>query len=164
MNNYIVIGKIINTFGIKGELKISSDFEYKDRVFIMNVPVYIGELKIKELINTHRVHKGYDLVTLKGYNNINEVLKYKGEKVYILRSNLHLEANEYLLNDLIGFDVYDEDKLLGIVIDYEQNINNVLLKVKGDKTFYIPKVDAYIKEIDVISKKIITNKGSDLIL
>ena len=45
MNNYIYVGKIINTFGIKGELKVSSAFEFKDRVFIKDFNIYIGEEK-----------------------------------------------------------------------------------------------------------------------
>ena len=49
MDNYIVIGKIINTFGIKGELKISSNFEYSDRVFKHGVEIFIGNLKSKEV-------------------------------------------------------------------------------------------------------------------
>lgn len=164
MDNFIEVGKIINTFGIKGELKIVSDFEYKDKIFVKDFPMYIGELKNKEMVSTHRVHKNYDLTIFSGYTNINEVLKYKGNKVYIKREDLKLNDNEYLLNDLIGFEVYDESKLLGVVIDYDISPSNVLLKIKGDKTFYIPKIDEYIKEVKVSDKKIMTNKGSDLIL
>lgn len=164
MNNYVCVGKIINTFGIKGELKIISDFEYKNRIFIKDYPIYIGELKEKELVNTYRVHKNYDLVLFNNYTNINEVLKYKGCKIYINRDDLKLKENEYLLNDLIGFNVYDEDKLIGMVIDYELTKSSVLFKVKGNKTFYLPKVAAYIKEVNIIDKKIITNKGSELII
>ena len=164
MNNYIRIGKIINTFGIKGELKIDSDFEYKERVFINNFSMYIGEEKNKEIVDTYRIHKNYDLVCLKGYTNINEVLKYKGNNLYILRSDLLLKDNEYLLNDLIGFRVYDDDKLLGVVINYINNGNSILLKVKGDKTFYLPKIEHYIKLVNLEKKEIITNKGSELII
>ena len=164
MNNYIDVGKIINTFGIKGELKVASDFEYKDKVFLKDFPVYIGELKEKEIINSHRIHKNYHLTTFKGYTNINEVLKYKGARVYVVREDLNLGNNEYLLNDLIGFEVYDKNQLLGVVIDYENTPNSILLKVKGDKTFYLPKIEVYIQNIDVINKKIFTNKGSDLII
>ena len=147
MDNYLLVGKIINTFGIKGELKVNSNFQYKDRV-----------------IKSVRVHKGYDLLTLDGYVNINEVLKYKGENIYILRSELNLKDNEYLLGDLIGLEVYDLDKLIGVVIDYSDENKDVLLKVKGDKIFYIPLIDYYIKSINVKERKIITNKGSDLII
>jgi len=164
MNNYIEVGKIINTFGIKGELKIISDFEFKDKIFVKDFPIYVGEFKEKELVNTHRVHKNYDLTTFNGYSNINEILKYKNQKIYVIREDLKLNSDEYLLNDLIGFEVYDEDKLLGIVIDYEITPTNTLFKIKGNKIFYIPNIDKYINEVRVIDKKIMTNKGSDLII
>lgn len=164
MNNYICVGKIINTFGIKGELKIVSDFEYKDRIFTKEFPIYIGELKTKELVNTYRVHKNYDLVIFNGYTNINEVLKYKGNKIYIKREDLNLTDEEYLLQDLIGFKVIDNSNVIGVVIDYEKTSNNILLKVKGEKTFYIPKYSTYVEKIDLNNKEIITNKGSDLII
>ena len=164
MNNYVLVGKIINTFGIKGELKVQSDFEFKERVFVKDMPIYIGSNKDMEIISTRRVHKGHDLILFQGYNNINEVLKYKGLFIYIDRSDLKLNEGEYLLNDLIGLEVYDKDKLLGVVIEYEKSINNTLIKVKGDKTFYIPLIDEYILNVSIDNKRIDTNKGSDLII
>ncbi len=164
MNNYVLVGKIINTFGIKGELKVQSDFEFKERVFVKDMPIYIGINKDKEIISTRRVHKGYDLILFKGYNDINEILKYKGLFIYVSRSDLKLNEGEYLLNDLIGLEVYDKDQLLGVVIDYEKSINNTLIKIKGDKTFYIPLIDEYILNVSIDNKRIDTNKGSDLII
>lgn len=164
MNNYIYVGKIINTFGIKGELKIISDFEYKERIFKKDFPIYIGELKERKLINTYRKHKNYDLILFKNYSNINEVLKYKGNKIYINRENLNLNDEEYLLSDLIGFGIIDNGKTIGVVIDYEKTINNVLLKIKNDKIFYIPLYSSFIININKVNKQIITNKGSDLII
>ncbi len=163
MDNYILVGKIVNSFGIKGEVKIISDFEYKERAFKENNYIYIGPQKEEEKIKTYRVHKNYDLISLEKYDNINDILKYKGQNVYILRSSLHLQDGEYLLSDLIGYKVYDEDNLLGVVIDYEKN-NNVLLKVKGEKNFYLPLIDNYVKKINNIDKVIISNHGRDLIL
>lgn len=164
MNNYICVGKIINTFGIKGELKIVSDFEYKERIFKRNFPIFIGEDKEKEIVNNYRIHKNYDLIVFNNYTNINEVLKYKGNRIYINRDDLKLNDKEYLLSDLIGFEVIDNDKTIGVVIDYEKSVNNVLIKVKNDNTFYIPLYSSYITNIDIKLKKIITNNGSDLII
>ena len=145
MNEYIVLGKIVNTFGIKGEVKILSDFEYKDRLFIPGKNLYIGEEKKEERVNTYRIHKNFDLLTFKGYTNINEILKYKGKFIYFKRCDLELKENEYLLNDLIGLEVYDEKNL---ILTY--NLDRI--------TGY------YIKEVLVKERKIITNKGSDLII
>ena len=164
MNNYILVGKIINTFGIKGELKIISNFEYQERVFKKNMPIYIGINKKKEIIFNHRIHKNYNLVLFHGYNNINEVVSYKGNNIYILRSDLELKDNEYLFSDLIGFEVYDNGVLIGKVLDYEINNQYTLLKVKGDKDFYLPIIEEYISNIDLKNHLIITKKGSELIL
>ena len=74
----IKIGKIVNTHGIKGELRLLSKFPYKDKVFIKNMPIYINKEE-KEIINTYRKHKNFDMITLDGYTNINEVLKLRAE-------------------------------------------------------------------------------------
>ena len=52
-NEYIYIGKIVNTHGIKGELRLLSDFKYKDKVFLENRKIYISEDYICETINTY---------------------------------------------------------------------------------------------------------------
>ena len=161
--NLIKIGKIVNTHGIKGELRILSDFDKKELVFKPGFNIYIGNNNIKEIINTYRVHKNYDMVTLKGYNNINEVLKYKDNEVFINRDDLNLNENDYILDDLINMEILDDNIILGKVIDYS-NSNNILLKVQGEKEFYIPLVDEYIIKVDKINKQIITKNVKDLIL
>lgn len=163
MNNYVWVGKIVNSFGIKGEVKILSDFEYKDRVFKKDAVIYIGINKDKEVINTHRVHKNFHLVTFNGYSNINEILKYKGCNIYVLRSDLKLKSNEYLYRDLIGYKVVDKE-IIGIILDYELTNGNVLLKVKGEKIFYIPLYSDYVVEVDQVNKNIVTNNGRNLII
>ncbi len=164
MNNYILVGKIINTFGIKGELKLNSNFEYGDRVFKSNNKLYITENKIEEIIESVRIHKGYYLITFKNYNNINEVLKYKGSNIYINRDDLNLNEDEYLYSDLIGYEVYDNNDLLGVVKSYQMNNKYVYLEVFGDNKFLLPLIDNYIIKIDKDNKKILTNKGSELII
>ncbi len=156
--NYIYIGKIVSTHGIKGEVKIISDFFEKDKIFKKGFKLYITPLYHEEVINTYRVHKNYDMVTFNGYNDINEILKYIGMGVYIKRSDLALKEDEYLLSDLIGYAVYDNNKLLGKVSGINFN-NNVLLKI--DDNFYIPFIDEFIEKVDVKTKKIMTRNGSN---
>lgn len=156
--DYIYIGKIVSTHGIKGEVKIISDFFEKDKIFKKGFKLYLTPLYHEEIINTYRVHKNYDMVTFDGYNDINEVLKYIGMGVYIKRSDLDLKEDEYLLNDLIGYKVYEDSKLLGKVSSISYN-NNVLLKI--DDKFYIPFIDEFIEKVDVKIKKIMTRNGSD---
>ena len=162
--DYIYIGTIISTHGIKGELKIKSNFEYKDKVFIKGFNLYLGENKTKEIINTYRYHKIYDMVTFEGYNNINEVLKYLKQKVYIKREDLNIEK-DYVLDDLINLKVYEQDEYLGTIKDiYDNNGNTLLECIKDNKSFYIPYNSNFIKNVDTKSGKIIVSNAKDLIL
>lgn len=99
--NKVVLGKYTNTHGIKGEIKIKSNFKYKDRVFKIGNEIIIDKVYH---INSYRVHKGLDMVTLKEVNDINEISFPKNSLVYIDKDK-YLDNNEYLDNDLIGFKV-----------------------------------------------------------
>ena len=117
---YLYLGKIVNTHGIKGELRILSNFKYKDRIFKNGFKIYIGKEKREEEIVTYRPHKGFDMVTLKGYNNINDVLKYKSLNVFINKEDLILNDNEYLDEDLISLSVMCDNKCIGKVHKIEK--------------------------------------------
>lgn len=164
MDGYIYLGKAVNTHGIKGEIRIKSDFELKELVFKNGFKLYFGKEKNCETINSYRIHKDYDMVTLEGINNINDVLKYKGISVYIKRDDLNLDENDYVLEDLIGLNVKENEKTLGIIEDFMYNNGNILLCVKGKKNFYIPYNNVFIKSVDLKKGEIKTEKAEDLIL
>ena len=126
---YIYIGKIVNTHGIKGELRLLSNFDKKEKVFIPATEILIGKEKVKEVIDTYRHHKEFEMITLKGYSNINEVLKHKGQPVYIKRQNLNLKENEYLLEDLVGLEIYEKEERIGVGKEIVYNNANILLFV-----------------------------------
>ena len=150
----IKIGKIVNTHGIKGELRLLSKFPYKDKVFINNMTIYIDK-KDKEIINTYRKHKNIDMITLKGYNNINEVLKYKGKNAYVNDSDIKLDNNKYLDEELIGLNVIYEDNNKGTIVDIERYDKTVLFNIKNnDKEYLIPYNDNIIDKIDINNKRI----------
>ncbi|MCI6001848.1 MAG: ribosome maturation factor RimM [Tenericutes bacterium] len=162
--NYILIGKIVNTHGIKGELRIISDFPYKDRVFKNNFNIYIGKDKINEVINTYRHHKIFDMITLKNYNNINEVLKYKGSLVYINRLDLQLNDNEYLESDLLNFDIIINNNIIGKLSSFENHNKNKIIIVKNkEKEILLPYNSNLIENINLDKKEIIYKNIEGLI-
>ena len=153
---YVLIGKIVNTHGIKGELRILSDFEYKERIFKKGFNLYIGKDKIKEEINSYRHHKDFEMVTFVGYNNINQVLKYLKENVYIIKEDLNLNTDEYLEKDLIGFDVIENNEVVGKVIAIEKTspTNKIMeINYKG-KRVLLPYHQDFILKLDLQNKKI----------
>jgi len=155
MEEFIYIGKIVNTHGIKGEIRILSDFEKKDKVFIKGMPIYIGRKKEKEIINTYRHHKNFEMITMDGYYDINQVLRYKGLYVYIKKEDLCLEDGEYLETDLIDLTVLVDNEEKGIIIDIRDSGHNKFLVIKDElKEVFIPYQKEFIGNIDFASKTI----------
>ena len=134
---YVLIGKIVNTHGLKGEVRILSSFKYKDKVFKKGMKIYIGKNKLCEEINTYRYHKIFDMITMNGYSDINEILKYKGEYVFVNKEDIKLNDNEYLDEDLIGLKVYVEDRLLGEVRRIDKHSVNEILVIKNEEKNYL---------------------------
>lgn len=148
---YIFIGRIVNTHALKGEVRIVSDFEFKDRIFKENTLFYIGENKDKEIIETYRKHKQFDMVKFKGIDYINDVLKYKGSKVYIDESILNLKDDELLISELINMDVYNDNKYVGRITEYRSDNGNNMLRVNNK---LIPYNKDFITKIDKENKSI----------
>lgn len=156
--DFLYLGKIVNTHGIKGEIRIISDFKYKSDVFKIGNKLYIGSNKTEEEINSYRVHKNYDMVTLKGINDINDVLKYKGLNVYINRNDYNF--NGIIYEDLIGMEVYSKDKFIGNVDEVLKSSAHPILKVSNSM---IPFIDEFILNVDNNKKRIDINEIDGLI-
>ncbi len=160
MNEMIYIGKTVSTFGIKGELKVISDFEYCDKAYKVGNKVLINN--IEHIISSIRYHKNYVLLKIDNLNNINDILKYVGFNIYIKRLDLNLSKDEFLYKDLINSEVVDEDDTkLGKIIEVVNGIN-VLIKVKGTKEFYIPLINNYVKRFDLDKKILYTKNAKEL--
>ena len=165
MDEYVYIGKIVNTHGIKGELRLLSDFKYKDRVFLEGRRIYIGEAKTEETINSYRHHKVFDMITLKGYTNINEVLKYLKQEVYVKRYDLSLDTDDYLDSDLIGLNVLLDNGEKGTVLAITNNggSNKTLELLINGKKVMVPYHKDFIKKISLDEKLIELNTIEGLI-
>ncbi len=144
----IYIGKYVNTHGIKGEIRIKSDFKYKDKVFFVGNTLIINNQEF--IINSYRRHKEYDMVTFKGITNINQIIDLKGSKVYVF--NISLDAGEYLDSTLIGFKVYMNNIYKGDVLDIKYLNNSKKILVVNNKyvPFELVNVNLDEKRIDVM--------------
>lgn len=151
--DFIYVGEIVNTHGIKGEVRIISDFKYKKDVFKNNFKIYVGKEKKELLINTYRIHKIYDMVTFIGVNDINDVLDYKGLKVYINRDDLKIDG--ILDEDIIGLNAISNKKEIGVVTEIlKSKAHDILVVEKNNKRNLIPYINEFIEKIDLENKKI----------
>lgn len=148
---FIYIGKVTNTHALKGEIRILSNFEFKNKVFTKGFKLYVGHLKTEETIETYRRHKQYDMVKFVGIDNINDVIKYKGASVFINEEDLNLGDDEILTEELIGMKVYNDNSLVGNITEYREDNGNKNIRV-NDKLIpfnkdFISKIDKQNKEI-----------------
>lgn len=147
---YLYLGKIVNTHGIKGEIRILSNFRYKDKAFKKKMPIYIGKSKTQEIITSYRHHKQFEMICLENYDNINQVLKYKGEKIYIKPADLNLEQNQYLDEELQGLNIKIDNQIVGIIKRIERYPKQDLIVVKKEeKDCLIPYVSDIIEEVNL---------------
>lgn len=151
---YVLVGKLVNTHGLKGEVRILSEFKYKDRVFLPGMKIYIGRDKVCEEIVSYRHHKIFEMIMMKGYNDINQVLKYKGEYVFVNKEDIKLNLGEYLDEDIIGLTVIVDGNMKGVVKRIEKHSKNEILVVKSvDKNYLIPYNFDIIENVDLEKKE-----------
>ena len=156
--NLIYLGKVVNTHGLKGEIRIISDFQYKNDVFKIGNKLYIDNTEY--IIESYRYHKIYDMVKLNKINDIDKALKLKNSVVYFNRDDFDFKVID---NDLIGLSVYDNDICKGKVIDIVKNAKYSILVIKNKKKYMVPYIDEFIKSVDLDNKKIFIKyiKGLD---
>lgn len=152
--NKIYIGKIVSTHGIKGELKIKSNFDFKDKVFKVGNSLIIDDKEY--VIKSYRVHKNFDMVTLNDYHDINEVLFLLKKDVYFDKDKLDLNDNEILDEDLIKYTVLTKDGKKGIIKEiFSASESNKIIRCELDHEVLIPMNSPMIVEINKDKKEII---------
>lgn len=157
MIDFIKVGKIVNTHGIKGELKIlpltddMTRFEDLEYVYVEKQKIEIEDVWYK---------KNFVMLKFKGFDNINDVLCFKGKYVYVDKENaIELPEDTYFIFQIIGLNVYLKNgKFLGEIKDVIQTGSNDVYVVKNDNREYlIPAIKEVIKEINLDDKKVIIN-------
>lgn len=160
--NFIYIGEIVNTHGIKGEVRILSDFKFKKDIFKKGFKLYLGKEKQEKEINTYRFHKIYDMVTFVGINDINEVLDLKGLNVYINKEDL--KVNGYFDEDLIGLHVVSDKRVIGTVKSImKSKAHDILVIENNEKENLVPNIEEFVIKIDLENKKIYIKEIDGLI-
>ena len=163
MEKWFNVGKIVNTHGIKGEVRVISRTDFAEERYKTGNILYLfqeGKDRPVELkITSHRKHKNFDMLTFEGYYNVNQVEPFKEGLLKVPESYLSpLEEDEYYFHEIIGCKVVtsggDE---LGTVKEILTPGANDVWVVKGQrgKEVLIPYIKDVVKEINV-SGKVIT--------
>jgi 16S rRNA processing protein RimM len=152
MQNSKNIAKFVNTHGIKGEIRLLSDFNLEEIINISDKLVIDNK---EFIINSTRPHKNFTLVTLEGVNSINDIEYLKGNDVFFDIEEINVE----LPLQYIGFNVYEENKKVGIIKDYfkQGKSFSLVVELNDGSLSNIPMVEEII---DITDDKIkIKQKG-----
>lgn len=160
MEDLFQVGAITNSHGLRGEVKVfpttDDPSRYKD---LKEVIVDTGKQRVILEIAGVRFFKQMVIVKFKGIDDINEVLKYKGAKLYVTRENaVELSEDEYFLADLVGLHAETEEgEALGSVKNVLQTgANDVYVIQKEDgKELLVPAIKDCVKDIDIKGGRIV---------
>ena len=151
----IKIGKIVNTVGLKGEVKV---YNYSDSIEIYETIESIYVEDRLTVIENVRAQKNMVILKLEGADDRNSAEALRGKELYITEDDLpELPEGQYYVRDLIGMSVTEEDgNLLGHVTDVLQNTAQDIFEVESEngKKLLIPKVDQFDLDIDAEKREI----------
>lgn len=155
-----VIGEIINTHGIKGEVKVKQITDFIER-FDEGETVYLSneQKNVQSLIiETSRQHKQHLLIRFKGYDTIEQVEILKGKTLYIKSDQQHeLAEHEYYYHEIIGCTVQTTDgEVIGVVDSILAPGANDVWVVKNErgKEYLIPYIPLVVKDVNVEKKTV----------
>jgi len=154
MKQFLTVGKIINTHGIKGEVKVQSATDDLSR-FKNLKKAYIDEVEVD--ICGCKLQPNKVILKIKGIDTIEEAERLKNKQIKVERQNaVKLKRDSYFAADIIECKVYDEDGLyLGKVNDIIYTGSNEVYCVEGEKEILVPALKSIVIDIDVENKKII---------
>lgn len=154
MKDLLEIGKIVNTRGLKGEVKITPWCDSPD-VFEELEYIIIDETEYD--ISYVKYHKNFVFLKLFGIDTIEEAEKYRNKIIYVKRDMLgDLPEGTYYICDLIGCSVKTvSGEELGIIDDVIKTGSNDVYSVKGNKNILIPVLQNVVKNVDIEKKSVI---------
>lgn len=162
MENFLNVGKIVNTHGLKGEVKVVRITDFEDRFEPGNTLYFFYENSkdpIQLKIQTHRMHKQFDLLQFESYDSINQVEDFKRGMLAISRDQTEtLTDGDYYYYEIIGCNVETtEGEALGEIVEVlAPGANDVwIVRRANQKDLLIPYIDQVVKEVDTVAKKVV---------
>ncbi|MCD8051765.1 MAG: ribosome maturation factor RimM [Clostridiales bacterium] len=146
-NPMLEAGKIVNTHGVRGEVKVESWLDDPALFGCLTDLTVNGKVYS---IRSARVQGRFALVTLEGITSIDDALPLKGKTALARREEIPLEEGAHFVADLIGLDAVDADsgQMFGKVTDVHEYPAQDVYEVRGERLYFIPDVPDFVEDID----------------
>ncbi len=159
-NHYVVIGKVLDTYGLRGELKVQTYLDKKHwskikRVFLKRK----GGDYVPFVVEYSKPHgKDYLILKFEGFRRLEEVEAFSGAKIFLPKAELpKRRKGEYYYFELEGLEVFTESgKHMGKVSGVVEQKSYDLLEIDEGK-LYIPFVSALVKDVKLEEGRLIVS-------
>lgn len=156
--DYTIIGKIINTHGLRGEVKVYPLTDDAKRFDLLE-NAYLGDEKIQVQVEGVKYQKNLVILKFKEYSHINEIEALKDYYIYVDEAGrIALPKDHFFIYEILNSQVFNIDmNLIGTLIDVIQGSGNDVYVVKDSKNgkeYLIPAVKQFVKKVDIEEKKI----------
>ena len=148
MNQTIECGRIINTHGIAGEVKIDS---YCDEGFFKRISRISTGSETFEVLSS-RSHKGFVLARLQGINTVEDAMRLKGKAIFADRKDIDMPRGHVFYSDLYGFDVFDRrvQRVIGKLREVRESTASMLYIIESEgREILVPDVPAFSRGYDL---------------
>lgn len=162
MEKLLQVGIISSTHGVRGEVKVfPTTDDVKRFKKLKNVILDTGREQLPLEVESVKFFKQFAILKFKGYDNINDIEKYKGKSLLVNRENaVKLRKDEYFIADMIGLAVFTEDgKEFGVMKDVlETGANDVyIIDSKEHGEVLIPAIKQCILDVDIEAGKMVVH-------
>ena len=153
MEDLLQVGILTNTHGVHGEMKVLPTTDDANRYRkLKQVMLDTGNGMLEVKIGSVKFFKQFVIVKFEGFDNINDIERYKGKGIYVTRENaVKLDRDEYFIADLIGLKVTDEDgNAIGELTDVQKTgANDVyIISRQGMDDLLLPAIKECILDVD----------------
>lgn len=159
--NYFKVGKIVNTQGLQGEMRVLSVTDFAEERFKKGNHLALFDPKEQFVMNveiaSHRKVKNFDIIKFKGMYHINDIEKYRDHILKVAEADLvDLDEGEFYYHEIIGLEVYEGETLLGTIKEILQpGANDVwVVKRKGKRDLLLPYIPPVVLEVDTVAGRI----------
>lgn len=153
MEQFLQVGVISSTHGIRGEVKVFPTTDDPARFKkLKKVLLDTGKEHLEFEVQSVKFFKQFVIVKFKGVDNINDIERYKGKSLLVPRENaVPLKKDEYYIADLIGMEVFTEEGRFGVLKDVMETGANEVYIVDSDEhgEVLIPAIRQCILDVDV---------------
>ena len=155
MEKYLEAGKLINTHGVRGELKMDAWSDSLNDYLKLKTFYAKKDSESALKIEKIRLFGRFLLVKFQGIDTMDDALRLKNKVIYVDRDDLHIPDGKHFLADIIGLSAIDNNtgKVFGKVKDITDKGSGNLYEIEliGGGTCLVPSVDFFIKKIDLDS-------------